>query len=134
MGQLYPSGSAKNPAQCKFFRKENLFCFFIKLEGSQGRETSLTGLSPPLGGSLREGKRLDRFQSSLNAYVMKKNHDWSGSMYIEIQIENQNEFEPACRIIDEAFSYPNIDIGYMILDTDYLIQINEKRRTNVRKN
>lgn len=55
-------------------------------------------------------------------------------MYIEIQIENQNEFEPACRIIDEAFSYPNIDIGYMILDTDYLIQINEKRRTNVRKN
>lgn len=94
----------------------------------------MTGLSPPLGGGLGEGKRLDRFQSSPNVYDMKKNHEWSGSMYIEIQIENQNEFEPACRIIDEAFSYPNIDIGYMILDTDYLIRINEKRRTNVRKN
>lgn len=100
-----------------------------KLEGSQGRESGSSALSPPLGGGLGEGDQLDWSQSSPNAYVMKKNHDWSGSMYIEIHVERPEEFNMACALVDEAYTYPT-DIGYMILDTDYIL----KTQTNVRKN
>lgn len=50
-------------------------------------------------------------------------------MYLEIHVERPEEFNMACALVDEAYTYPT-DIGYMILDTDYIL----KTQTNVRKN